>query len=115
MKKEESKTANPVVKQWEEMKEKYPDTLILFRFGDFYETYGEDAKTCASILGITLRRRNWEDVAVAGFPYHALDSYLPKLIRAGKRVAICDPLEESKPTKKLVKQESVEPIQEQSK
>ena len=75
-----------------EMKAKHPDAVILYRFGDFYEAYGDDAKAVSEVLGITLTRRNARDITaqIAGFPHHALDSYLPKLIRAGKRVAICD-------------------------
>jgi len=88
------------------LKEKHPDAVMLFRCGDFYETYSEDAITAANILGITLTKRangQAKHVEMAGFPFHALDTYLPKLIRAGKRVAICDQLEDPKLTKKLVK------------
>jgi len=84
---------SPIKKQFDELKAKHPDALLLFRLGDFYETYEDDATAAAGILGITLTRQN--DRNIAGFPYHALDSYLPKLIRAGKRVAICDALETS--------------------
>lgn len=95
-------------KQWDDLKAKHSDALLLFRCGDFYETYGEDAKECAKILGITLtwgtttKRHVSGDYsdAMAGFPYYALDKYLPLLIRAGKRVAICDQLEAPKPTVK---------------
>ena len=98
----------PMMRQFYDLKAKHPDALLLFRCGDFYETYAEDAAIAAEILGITLTRRNngKEGAAateMAGFPYHALDSYLPKLVRAGKRVAICDQLEDPKLTKKLVK------------
>ena len=98
----------PMMRQFYDLKAKHPDALLLFRCGDFYETYAEDAVIAAEILGITLTRRNngKEGAAateMAGFPYHALDSYLPKLVRAGKRVAICDQLEDPKLTKKLVK------------
>ena len=94
------------MKQYFELKEKHPDAVMLFRCGDFYETYSEDAVTAANILGITLTKRangQAKHVEMAGFPFHALDTYLPKLIRAGKRVAICDQLEDPKLTKKLVK------------
>ena len=96
----------PMMKQYFELKEKHPDAVMLFRCGDFYETYSEDAVTAANILGITLTKRangQAKHVEMAGFPFHALDTYLPKLIRAGKRVAICDQLEDPKLTKKLVK------------
>ena len=96
----------PMMKQFFEMKQKHPDALLLFRVGDFYETYGEDAVTASTILGITLTRRSSAiagSTEMAGFPHHALDTYLPKLVRAGKRVAICDQLEDPKLTKKLVK------------
>ena len=96
-----------MMKQFFAFKEKYPDAVLLFRCGDFYETYGEDAVVAARILGITLTRRNnggnSGDTEMAGFPHHALDTYLPKLIRAGRRVAICDQLEDPKLTKTLVK------------
>ena len=94
------------MKQYFELKEKHPDAVMLFRCGDFYETYSEDAIAAANILGITLTKRangQAKHVEMAGFPFHALDTYLPKLIRAGKRVAICDQLEDPKLTKKLVK------------
>ena len=95
------------MKQFFDFKAKYPEALLLFRCGDFYETYCEDAVTASRILGITLTKRNngagVKGDEMAGFPHHALDTYLPKLIRAGKRVAICDQLEDPKLTKKLVK------------
>lgn len=96
----------PMMKQFFELKAKHPDAVMLFRCGDFYETYSEDAVNAASILGITLTKRangKGKTIEMAGFPHHALDTYLPKLIRAGKRVAICDQLEDPKLTKKLVK------------
>ena len=96
----------PMMKQFYEFKHQHPDALLLFRCGDFYETYCDDAVDAARILGITLTRRNTgasQGDAMAGFPHHALDSYIPKLIRAGRRVAICDQLEDPKLTKKLVK------------
>ena len=88
------------------MKGKHPDAILLFRVGDFYETFSEDAITSSEILGITLTKRangSAQYVELAGFPHHALDTYLPKLVRAGKRVAICEQLEDPKATKKLVK------------
>ena len=96
----------PMMKQFFDIKRKYPDAVLLFRCGDFYETYSTDAVECAGILGITLTRRangSAKTVEMAGFPHHALDTYLPKLVRAGKRVAICDQLEDPKLTKKIVK------------
>ena len=96
----------PMMQQFFDLKKKHPDAVLLFRCGDFYETYCEDAVIASQILGITLTRRNNgynKGDEMAGFPHHALDSYLPKLIRAGKRVAICDQLEDPKLTKKLVK------------
>lgn len=96
----------PLMKQYLEIKKKHPDAILLFRVGDFYETFSDDAITASEILGITLTRRAngaAQYVELAGFPHHALDTYLPKLVRAGKRVAICDQLEDPKLTKKLVK------------
>lgn len=99
----------PMMKQFYDLKEKHPEAIMLFRCGDFYETYADDAVTASEILGITLTKRsngrdaNGQGTFMAGFPHHALDTYLPKLIRAGKRVAICDQLEDPKLTKKLVK------------
>lgn len=95
-----------MMKQYYEMKKKHPDAVLLFRVGDFYETFSDDAITASEILGITLTRRangSASYVELAGFPHHALDTYLPKLVRAGKRVAICEQLEDPKLTKKLVK------------
>lgn len=99
----EVKELSPVMKQFHDLKEQHPDAVLLFRVGDFYETYGEDAETAAQILGITLTKRTTDSTKMAGFPHHALDSYLPKLVRAGKRVAICDQLENPKQIKKLAK------------
>ncbi len=96
----------PLMKQYYEMKGMHPDAILLFRVGDFYETFSEDAISTSEILGITLTRRangSASYVELAGFPHHALDTYLPKLVRAGKRVAICEQLEDPKLTKKLVK------------
>lgn len=113
--KEETKKAeevkvelSPMLKQFYELKAKHPDAVLLFRCGDFYETYGIDAEEASKILGITLTKntkrkdKDGKPLALAGFPHHALDTYLPKLIRAGKRVAICDQLEDPR-TKKIVK------------
>ena len=97
----------PMMRQFHDLKAKHPDAVLLFRCGDFYETYCDDAVTAARVLGITLTRRNNKGsqaaTEMAGFPYHALDTYLPRLVRAGYRVAICDQLEDPKLTKKLVK------------
>lgn len=96
----------PLMKQYEEMKRKHLDAVLMFRVGDFYEIFGEDAIIASDILGITLTRRaNGRDkyINLAGFPHHALDVYLPKIVRAGHRVAICEQLEYPKLTKKLVK------------
>lgn len=96
----------PLMKQYNEMKKKHPDAVLLFRVGDFYETFCEDAITASEILGITLTRRangKAASIELAGFPHHALDTYLPKLVRAGRRVAICEQLEDPKLTRKLVK------------
>lgn len=99
-------TETPLMKQYMEMKQKHPDAVLLFHVGDFYETFSDDAITASEILGITLTKRAngyASEVELAGFPHHALDTYLPKLVRAGKRVAICEQLEDPKLTKKLVK------------
>jgi len=96
----------PLMKQYFEIKAQHPDAILLFRVGDFFETFSEDAVVAAGILGITLTKRangSAQSVELAGFPHHALDTYLPKLVRAGKRVAICDQLEDPKLTKKIVK------------
>jgi len=93
---------SPILKQFHDLKKKHPDALLLFRCGDFYDSYEDDAKACAEILGITLTKCK-NGISMAGFPFHALDTYLPKLIRAGKRVAICDQIEDpkaKKPTKR---------------
>ncbi len=104
---EKTEAVDPRYEQWKSLKEKHPDALLLFRVGDFYEAYAEDAKTAAKVLGLTLinssRKRNAKG-ALAGFPHHALDTYLPKLIRAGHRVAICDQLEDVKQTKQATTQ-----------
>lgn len=105
-KKPDSGTETPLMKQYNSIKSKYPDALLLFRVGDFYETFGADAVKVSSILGIVLTRRNngsSGETELAGFPHHALDTYLPRLVKAGNRVAICDQLEDPKQTKTIVK------------
>jgi DNA mismatch repair protein MutS len=105
------KDSTPLMRQYFEIKSKYPDTVLLYRMGDFYETFDEDARTVHKILGITLTKRangKASDVALAGFPHHALDSYLPKLIRAGFRVAVCEQLEDPKFAKGIVKRDVTE-------
>ena len=101
----------PLMKQYNSFKAKYPDAMLLFRVGDFYETYGEDAIKSSEVLGIVLTKRSngsAADIELAGFPYHALDTYLPKLVRAGMKVAICEQLEDPKLAKKLVKRGIIE-------
>jgi len=101
----------PLMKQYDNIKTKHPDAILLFRVGDFYETFGEDAIRASEILGITLTRRangSKTFIELAGFPYHALDTYLPRLVRAGQRVAICEQLEDPKLTKKIVKRGIIE-------
>lgn len=103
----------PLMKQYYEIKAKHPDAILLFRVGDFYETFGDDAIKTSSILGITLTRRangSAASVELAGFPYHAIDTYLPKLVRAGERVAVCEQLEDPKLTKKIVQRGVIELI-----
>jgi len=105
------KAATPLMKQFLDIKNKYPDTLLLFRMGDFYETFDEDAKLTAKILGIVLTKRSngsADDVALAGFPYHSIDNYLPKLVKAGHRIAICEQIEDPKLAKGIVKRDVVE-------
>ncbi len=104
--KEDNIIDTPLMKQYAGIKAKHPDAILLFRVGDFYETFGEDAIKAADILGITLTRRangSASFVELAGFPYHAIDTYLPKLVRAGQRVAICEQLEDPKLAKTIVK------------
>ena len=101
----------PLMKQYYSVKAMHPDAILLFRVGDFYETFGEDAIKASSILGITLTRRangSASYVELAGFPYHAVDTYLPKLVRAGERVAICEQLEDPKTVKGIVKRGIIE-------
>ncbi|MGC6432092.1 MAG: DNA mismatch repair protein MutS [Jejuia sp.] len=106
MAKKAKKKETPLMKQYNAIKAKYPDALLLFRVGDFYETFGEDAVKAAGILGIILTKRgagSESETELAGFPHHSLNTYLPKLVKAGERVAICDQLEDPKQTKKIVK------------
>ena len=100
-----SKKKTPLMIQYENIKRKYPESMLLFRVGDFYETFGEDAIKVSKILNIVLTNRanGSSKVELAGFPYHSLDNYLPKLVRSGLRVAICDQLEDPKNTKGIVK------------
>ncbi|TXD50003.1 DNA mismatch repair protein MutS [Polaribacter sp. IC073] len=106
MAKPKLKKVTPLMKQYNAIKTRYPDAMLLFRVGDFYETFGEDAKKAAGVLGITLTKRgagSETETALAGFPHHSLNTYLPKLVKAGMRVAICDQLEDPKMTKTIVK------------
>src|SRR5690606_38456524 len=101
-----AKKQTPLMQQYNTIKAKYPGALLLFRVGDFYETFGEDAVKAAGILGIVLTKRGngtESETALAGFPHHSLETYLPRLVRAGQRVAICDQLEDPKQTKTIVK------------
>ena len=96
----------PLMKQYHSIKAQYPGAILLFRVGDFYETFGEDAVKTSKVLGIVLTKRangSASHIELAGFPHHSIDSYLPKLVRAGYRVAICDQLEDPKATKTIVK------------
>lgn len=109
------KNANetPLMRQYNKIKERYPNAILLFRMGDFYETFEEDARTVSRVLGITLTKRSngkADDVPLAGFPHHALDTHLPKLVQAGLRVAICEQLEDPKYAKKIVKRDVVEVV-----
>ncbi len=103
----------PLMRQYRKIKEKYPDTILLFRMGDFFETFEEDAITSSKVLGITLTKRSngaASDVPLAGFPHHALDNYLPKLVKAGYRVAVCEQLEDPKYAKGIVKRDVIEVV-----
>ena len=99
------KKVTPLMQQYFGVKEKYPGAILLFRVGDFYETFSTDAVTASQVLGIILTKRNngGEDIALAGFPYHSMDTYLPRLVKAGYRVAICEQLEKPSKEKKIVK------------
>ena len=103
----------PLMKQYRNIKEKYPETVLLFRMGDFFETFEDDALITSKVLGITLTKRAngaASDVPLAGFPHHAIDTYLPKLVRAGFRVAICEQLEDPKMAKGIVKRDVIEVV-----
>ncbi len=105
--------STPLMKQYQQVKAKHPDTILLFRMGDFYETFEEDAKTTAKVLGITLTKRGngaAGEIPLAGFPHHAIDAYLPKLLKAGYRVAICEQLEDPKLAKGIVKRDVIEVV-----
>src|SRR5262245_41419736 len=105
--------STPLMKQYASMKAKYPDTILLFRLGDFYETFEEDAKITSKVLGITLTKRGngaATEIPLAGFPHHALESYMPKLLRAGYRVAVCEQLEDPKFAKWIVKRDVIEVV-----
>jgi len=113
MSKTNSKNITPLMRQYRQVKEKYPDTIMLFRVGDFYETFEEDAKIASGVLGITLTKRSngaASEVPLAGFPHHAIDTYLPKLVKAGYRVAVCDQLEDPKFAKGIVKRDVTEVV-----
>lgn len=115
-KESESNELSPMMKEYYELKEKHPKAMLLFRCGDFYETYEQDARDASKVLGITLTRscrrygKDGKHLEMAGFPYHALDTYLPRLIRAGFKIAICDQLEEPKKTVKRGISELVAPM-----
>ncbi len=110
--KNDNASLTPLMTQYYKIKTKYPDAILLFRVGDFYETFGEDAVTTSRVLGIVLTARNngGSDVALAGFPHHSMDLYLPRLVRAGYRVAICEQMEKPSPQKKIVRREVTEVI-----
>ena len=106
-----SASETPLMKQYAQIKARYPGALLLFRVGDFYETFGEDAVQCSKVLGITLTKRAngaASETALAGFPHHSLDQYLPRLVRSGLRVAVCDQTEDPKAAKGIVKREVTE-------
>ncbi|MDX1531115.1 MAG: hypothetical protein R3362_06280, partial [Rhodothermales bacterium] len=107
------KKETPLMRQYRKIKERHPGALLLFRMGDFYETFDDDAVTVSEILGITLTKRGngaAEDTPLAGFPYHALDTHLPKLVAAGHRVAVCEQIEDPKHARKVVKRDVVEVV-----
>ena len=103
--KKKSGKITPLMQQYFQVKAKHPEAVLLFRVGDFYETFGEDAVRASQALGIVLTKRNngGSDIELAGFPHHSLDTYLPRLVRAGFRVAICEQLEKPSPQKKIVR------------
>ena len=103
----------PLMVQYDEIKSNYSDSILLFRMGDFYETFGQDATIASEILGIVLTKRSngkASDVNLAGFPYHSLDNYLPKLIKAGHKVAICEQIEDPRQVKGIVKRKVIEVV-----
>ena len=109
----ENSSVTPLMKQYGQIKSSYPDAILLFRMGDFYETFGEDAVITSKLLGIILTKRangKASDVDLAGFPYHSLDNYLPKLVTAGYKVAICEQVEDPKYVKGIVKRKVIEVI-----
>src|SRR3954469_21213735 len=113
MSKQKTATETPLMQQHNAIKARYPDAILLFRVGDFYETFGEDAIVASRVLGITLTKRNNGAASaseLAGFPHHALDTYLHKLVKAGHRVAVCDQLEDPKQAKGVVKRGVTEMI-----
>lgn len=108
-----SDKVTPLTKQYTQIKNKYPDTILLFRLGDFFETFNEDAEICSKVCGLTLTKRNngaAGDMPLAGFPFHQLDSYLPKIVRAGYRVAVCEQLEDPKKARGIVKRDVIEVV-----
>ena len=109
---EKSEKTTPLMEQYFKMKAKHPEAIMLFRVGDFYETFGEDAVKASRALGITLTSRNngGKDIELAGFPYHSMDVYLPRLVRAGYRVAVCEQLEKPSPENKIVRRGIVEVV-----
>ena len=111
--KKDNLSGTPLMRQYGEVKSKYPDCIVLFRMGDFFETFNEDAKITAKILGIVLTKRAngaASNVPLAGFPHHAIDNYLPKIVNAGHKVAICEQVEDPKFAKGIVKREVVEVV-----
>ena len=105
--------STPLMKQYAHVKAKYPDTVLLFRMGDFFETFEDDAKITSRVLGITLTRRGngaAGEIPLAGFPHHALEAYLPKLLKAGYRVAVCEQMEDPRFAKGIVKREVIEVV-----
>jgi DNA mismatch repair protein MutS len=108
-----AETQTPLMRQYSQIKAKYPDTVLLFRMGDFFETFDTDAHIAAKVLGITLTKRAngaASDVALAGFPHHAIDNYLPKLVKAGYKVAVCEQMEDPKLAKGIVKRDVIEVV-----
>ena len=110
-----SKQRTPLMRQYHQIKEKYPDTILLFRLGDFYETFEEDAGITARVCGIVLTKRGngtEEETPLAGFPHHQLDNYLPKLVKAGYRVAVCEQIEDPKLARGIVRRDVIEVMTE---